>query len=92
METAPLDPPYVLAVAGESLHWMEWSVVLPRLAEALEPGALLDRVEAVACRVSHEGRRRRRRIRGNGLAGRPEYTEQDDCQAVTTGHGFSFRV
>jgi SAM-dependent methyltransferase len=41
METAPLAPPYTLAVAGESLHWMEWSVVLPRLAEALEPGARL---------------------------------------------------
>ena len=41
METAPLDPPYALAVAGESLHWMEWEVVLPRIRDALLPGAVL---------------------------------------------------
>ncbi|MEN8148881.1 MAG: class I SAM-dependent methyltransferase [Planctomycetota bacterium] len=41
MESAPLEPPYALATAGESLHWMEWSVVLPRIAEALLPGARL---------------------------------------------------
>ena len=40
-ETAPLDGPYGLATAGESLHWMEWEVVLPRVGAALAPGALL---------------------------------------------------
>jgi len=32
---------YSLAVAAESLHWMDWHVVFPRLASWLEPGALL---------------------------------------------------
>jgi SAM-dependent methyltransferase len=41
LEDAPLSPPYGLIVAGESMHWMEWSVVLPRLREALAPGARL---------------------------------------------------
>lgn len=41
MEDAPLGPPYGLIVAGESLHWMDWAVVLPRLRAALAPGARL---------------------------------------------------
>jgi SAM-dependent methyltransferase len=36
-ETGPLDPPYGLVVGGASLHWMEWAVVLPRLAFVLTP-------------------------------------------------------
>jgi trans-aconitate methyltransferase len=32
---------YGLAVAAESLHWMEWRVVLPKLARLLLPGAQL---------------------------------------------------
>jgi len=40
-ETGPLDGPYGLATAGSSLHWMEWDVVLPRVAAALAPGAAL---------------------------------------------------
>jgi SAM-dependent methyltransferase len=40
-EAAPLEPPYALATAGESLHWMDWEVVLPRVARALAPGAVL---------------------------------------------------
>lgn len=40
-ETAKLDGPYSLAVAAESLHWMEWSIVLPKIAKALVPGAVL---------------------------------------------------
>jgi SAM-dependent methyltransferase len=40
-EDAPLSPPYGLVVAGESLHWMAWDVVLPRLREALAPGGML---------------------------------------------------
>jgi SAM-dependent methyltransferase len=40
-ESAPLDPPYALITAGQSLHWMDWDVVLPRFAAALAPGASL---------------------------------------------------
>ena len=40
-EDATLDPPYGLVVAGDSLHWMDWAVVLPRFAQALAPGGCL---------------------------------------------------
>ena len=40
-ETAPLRPPYGIAVAAESLHWTDWPVSLPRIAAALAPGAVL---------------------------------------------------
>jgi hypothetical protein len=40
-EDAPLEGPYALAVAGASLHWMEWDIVLPRISEHLAPGAVL---------------------------------------------------
>lgn len=40
-EDAPLDPPYALITAGQSLHWMEWAVVLPRFASALTPNGSL---------------------------------------------------
>jgi SAM-dependent methyltransferase len=39
-ETAELHGPYALATAGESLHWMDWDVVLPRLGTTL---ALVER-------------------------------------------------
>lgn len=41
METAPLDPPYALVTAGSSLHWMDWSVVLPRFRSVLTPRGVL---------------------------------------------------
>lgn len=41
VETAPLSPPYALVTAGESLHWMRWDVVLPRLRAALAPSGVL---------------------------------------------------
>lgn len=41
METALLEGPYALAVAGESIHWMNWSVVFPRLTAVLAEGAVL---------------------------------------------------
>jgi SAM-dependent methyltransferase len=44
-EQAPLDPPYGLATAGESLHWMEWGVVMPRLRQALAPGGFVAIIE-----------------------------------------------
>ena len=40
-ETASLNPPYSLISAGDSLHWMEWDVVLPRFAELLTADGVL---------------------------------------------------
>jgi SAM-dependent methyltransferase len=48
MEDVPLDPPYALITTGESLHWMDWPVVMRRFREVLAPGghlAIVDRVE-----------------------------------------------
>ena len=36
-EEAPLDPPYGLITAGQSMHWMDWDLVLPRFRTALTP-------------------------------------------------------
>jgi len=44
-EDAPFHPPYDLVVAGASLHWMEWDVVLPRIARVLAPDGFLAIVE-----------------------------------------------
>jgi SAM-dependent methyltransferase len=44
-EVARLTPPYGLVTAGESLHWMDWPVVLARFADALHPGGVLAVVE-----------------------------------------------
>jgi SAM-dependent methyltransferase len=41
VEEVELDPPYDLIVAGESIHWFDWQVVMPRLRQALAPGALV---------------------------------------------------
>jgi SAM-dependent methyltransferase len=46
-ETAPLEPPYGLATAGDSIGWMDWARVLPRVAAVLAPGAVL---AVLACR------------------------------------------
>jgi SAM-dependent methyltransferase len=40
-EDAPLDPAYALIVGGESLHWLDFSVALPRFARALTPNGVL---------------------------------------------------
>jgi trans-aconitate methyltransferase len=40
-ENVQTQPPYALITAGESLHWMEWSVVLPRLAREVSPRGML---------------------------------------------------
>ena len=40
-EDVELEPPYALVTAAESLHWMEWDVVLPRLARVLTQHGLL---------------------------------------------------
>jgi trans-aconitate methyltransferase len=41
IEEVQLQPPYALLTAGESLHWMDWSVVMPRFAEVLMEAAYL---------------------------------------------------
>src|SRR5262249_45620069 len=41
-EEVETDPPYAMITAGESLHWMDWGVVLPRFARLLtEHGVLV---------------------------------------------------
>jgi len=40
-EEAPLDPPYGLVTAGESLHWMDWAAVMPRFRAALAPAGVV---------------------------------------------------
>jgi SAM-dependent methyltransferase len=40
-EDAPLDPPYALITAGDSLHWLNWEVALPRFASLLAPSGWL---------------------------------------------------
>lgn len=41
VEDASLDPPYALITAGESLHWLDWDIVMPRFAEVLTPRGVL---------------------------------------------------
>jgi ubiquinone/menaquinone biosynthesis C-methylase UbiE len=45
IEEARLVPPYALVTAGESLHWMDWDTLLPRLQPLLTPHAMLVIVE-----------------------------------------------
>lgn len=45
VEDVALDPPYGLVTAGESLHWMDWNIVLPRFYEVLVPGGFLAIIE-----------------------------------------------
>ena len=46
-EDAPLRPPYALATAAASPHWMDWQVVLSRLHDLLAPeGPLVTIVDA----------------------------------------------
>lgn len=41
LETVSLQPGYALITAGDSLHWMDWDVVLPRFDSLLVPGGHL---------------------------------------------------
>lgn len=41
VEEVDLDPPYGLITAGASLHWMEWSAVLPRFRRLLVTGGVV---------------------------------------------------
>jgi ubiquinone/menaquinone biosynthesis C-methylase UbiE len=43
-EEMELAPPYALITAGESLHWMDWDVLLPRLKRLLTEHAYLTMV------------------------------------------------
>jgi trans-aconitate methyltransferase len=40
-EDIDLAPPYALVTAGQSIHWMEWDIVLPRFRQALTPHGFL---------------------------------------------------
>jgi SAM-dependent methyltransferase len=40
-ESGSIEPPYGLITCGESLHWMDLTVVLPRFRDALAPDARL---------------------------------------------------
>ncbi len=40
-ESAPLNPPYALISTANSLHWMEWRVVLPRFRNLLTANGVL---------------------------------------------------
>lgn len=40
-ESDPLDPPYALITAGDSLHWMAWTVAVPRFATLLTSNGYL---------------------------------------------------
>jgi SAM-dependent methyltransferase len=41
VEQVALAGPYALALAGDSVHWFDWDVALPRVAELLEPEGVL---------------------------------------------------
>jgi SAM-dependent methyltransferase len=45
VDRVPLQPPYDLITAGESLHWLDWDVTLPLLAGVLERDGLLVTLE-----------------------------------------------
>ena len=41
VEDIELTPSYALITAGESLHWMDWNIVLPRFHQLLSSGSYL---------------------------------------------------
>ena len=41
VESAALAPPYGLVTAGDSLHWMNWAELFPRLCQVLAPNGRL---------------------------------------------------
>ena len=46
VEDVDLQPPYTLITAGESIHWMDWDVILPRFAGLLTSHGVLAIVSA----------------------------------------------
>jgi SAM-dependent methyltransferase len=51
-EDAPLSPPYALISAGDSLHWLDWEVALPRFAQLLAPSGWLAIVQSAQLPVA----------------------------------------
>lgn len=51
-EDVELQPPYALITAGESLHWMDWEVLLPRLARLRTAHGFLAMVYRRECPVA----------------------------------------
>jgi ubiquinone/menaquinone biosynthesis C-methylase UbiE len=45
-EEVPLSPPYALITTGDSLHWLDWEVALPRFARLLSPSGWLAVVQS----------------------------------------------
>jgi SAM-dependent methyltransferase len=41
VEDVPLAPPYALITAGDSMHWMDWPALFPRLRTLLTPDGYL---------------------------------------------------
>lgn len=41
IEEAPLEPPYGLITAGDSIHWFDWQAVMRRFVDALAPRGVL---------------------------------------------------
>ena len=58
VEEVPLHPPYALVTAGQSLHWMEWDVVLPRFKETLTPKGYLSIINYVFSSVPWDNKLR----------------------------------
>jgi SAM-dependent methyltransferase len=59
IEEAPLEPPYALGVAGDSIHWFDWASAMPRLREVLAGDGVL----AVVHRDWLRNQRARERLR-----------------------------
>ncbi|QBD83147.1 class I SAM-dependent methyltransferase [Ktedonosporobacter rubrisoli] len=45
IEEVELDPPYTLITAGDSIHWLDWSLIMPRFQQILAKGGYLALVE-----------------------------------------------
>jgi trans-aconitate methyltransferase len=75
VEEVELDPPYALLTAGQSLHWMDWKVAMPRFQHILAEGAYLAVMHVRATpdpwstlgEVTGRYRTDRKRLRGNDL-------------------------
>lgn len=50
-ESLPLSGPYALIVAGASLHWMDWSIVMPKFATMLGDGGIWPSSISTSCRL-----------------------------------------
>ena len=55
VEEVSLFPPYALVTAGQSLHWMEWDIVLPRFRAMLTPRGYLAIVGSEAMPTPWDG-------------------------------------